>query len=85
MEHKFYTPDSKNGQTSLKQHVFIAKKIQPIFSKSYMGNQSLCTKYGLVDDTDNKHLELKEIQGEDFDEKNICLSCYKKLNPSPIK
>lgn len=78
MDYKLYSPDSRDGERSLKQHCFISKQIQPIFSKNYMGNESLCKKYGLVNDTDNKYLGLDEIKTENLDQNNICKNCLKK-------
>lgn len=67
-------PESCDGERTLLQHAFVSKQRGKWHEDKYDGNQSLCGKIGIANESE-KYIPLNEIEKEDFDKTKACKRC----------
>lgn len=75
MDIKWHTPDSADGERTLKQHAFISAKRGHWYSEKYDGNKSLCSKSGVHDG--DVYVSIDKVEEEPFNPKTACSRCFK--------
>lgn len=74
---KWNTPDSIDGERSIKQHAFIsAQRKSAFWEEPHKGNKSLCSNMGISDDG-HRYIPLERIESEPLDESKACKKCLR--------
>lgn len=67
-------PENSDASRVLAQHAFVKKQKGRWYEEKYEGNESLCGRIGLVNESE-KYITVEEIDNEKFDKTKACKQC----------
>lgn len=80
IKHIWFTPDSADGQRTLKQHAYYdIVRIRPITGEAYQSNRAACSARHSLSKEGPEDVQIEEMNGEIHQPDNMCKICAKMM------